>query len=63
LLASIHVCAAAAREIPIERYYCDFAESAFGGQINPKNGDFAVPQEPGLGKDPDMAVIARQRVA
>ncbi len=41
----------------------DFAESAFGGQINPKNGDFAVPQEPGLGKDPDMAVIARQRVA
>ena len=63
LLASIHVCAAAAREIPIERYYCDFAESAFGEQIIPKNGDFAVPQEPGLGKDPDMAVIARQRVA
>src|SRR5918911_1047823 len=24
LLASIHVCAASAREIPIERYYCDF---------------------------------------
>ena len=41
----------------------DFAESAFGGQINHKNGDFDVPQEPGLGKDPDMAVIARQRVA
>lgn len=63
LLASIHVCAAAAREIPIERYYCDFSETPFGEQIIPKNGDFAVPQEPGLGKDPDMAVIARQRVA
>ncbi len=63
LLASIHVCAAAARKIPIERYYCDFAETAFGEQIIPKNGDFAVPQEPGLGKDPDEVVIARQRVA
>ena len=63
LLASIHVCAAAAREIPIERYYCDFAETPFGEQIIPKNGDFAVPQEPGLGKDPDMRVIERMRVA
>lgn len=63
LLASIHVCAAAAREIPIERYYCDFAETPFGEQIIPKNGDFAVPQVPGLGVDPDMAVIERMRVA
>jgi len=62
LLASIHVCAASAREIPIERYYCDFAETPFGEQIIPKNGNFAVPQEPGLGKDPDPAVIAKMRV-
>ena len=63
LLASIHVCAAAAREIPIERYYCDFAETPFGEQIIPKNGDFAVPQEPGLGKDPDMGLVEKMRVA
>jgi len=62
LLASIHVCAASAREIPIERYYCDFAETPFGDQIIPKNGNFAVPQEPGLGKDPDPAMIAKMRV-
>ena len=48
LMASIHLCAAAVREIPIERYYCDFAETPFGDQINPQNGEFAVPQEPGL---------------
>ena len=62
LLASLHVCAASAREIPIERYYCDFAESPFGDQIMPKNGDFAVPQGPGLGQDPDPALVERMRV-
>jgi D-galactarolactone cycloisomerase len=63
LLASIHVCAASAREVWIERYYCDFAETPFGEQIIPKNGDFAVPQVPGLGIDPDAGMIARMRVA
>ena len=63
LLASIHVCAVSARLIPIERYYCDFAETPFGEQIIPKNGDFAVPQTPGLGKDPDMAIVEKMRVA
>jgi D-galactarolactone cycloisomerase len=62
LLASIHVCAAAAREIPIERYYCDFAETPFGDQINPKNGEFVLPQGPGLGQDPDETLVARMRV-
>jgi L-alanine-DL-glutamate epimerase-like enolase superfamily enzyme len=63
LLASIHVCAASAREIPIERYYCDFTETPFGDQIIPKNGDFAVPQGPGLGQDPDLNLVERMRVA
>ena len=62
LLASIHVCAASAREVWIERYYCDFAATPFGEQINPRNGDFAVPQVPGLGADPDPTLIARMRV-
>jgi L-alanine-DL-glutamate epimerase-like enolase superfamily enzyme len=63
LLASIHVCAASAREIPIERYYCDFTEHPFGEQILPKNGEFAVPQGSGLGQDPDPAIVERLRVA
>jgi L-alanine-DL-glutamate epimerase-like enolase superfamily enzyme len=62
LLASIHVCAASARDIPIERYYCDFAETPFGEQIIPKNGDFAIPQVPGLGQDPNVELIERMRV-
>lgn len=62
LLASIHVCAAAERAIPIERYYCDFAETPFGDQIDPKNGEIAVPQGPGLGRDPDPGLVARMRV-
>jgi L-alanine-DL-glutamate epimerase-like enolase superfamily enzyme len=62
LMASIHVCAAATREIPIERYYCDFTESPFGDQIEPRHGKFLVPQGPGLGQDPDEAIIARMRV-
>jgi L-alanine-DL-glutamate epimerase-like enolase superfamily enzyme len=63
LLASIHVCAASAREIPIERYYCDFTDNPFGDQIIPKNGEFAVPQAPGLGQDPDLDLVERMRVA
>jgi L-alanine-DL-glutamate epimerase-like enolase superfamily enzyme len=62
LMASIHMCAASAREIPIERYYCDFSETPFGDQIIPKNGDFAVPQVPGLGQDPDAELVERMRV-
>lgn len=62
LMASIHVCAATPREIPVENYYCDFPETPFGDQIVPKNGEFAVPQGPGLGQDPDEAIIARMRV-
>jgi hypothetical protein len=62
LLASIHVCAASAREIPIERYYCDFTDNPFGDQIIPKNGDFAVPQAPGLGQDPNLELVERMRV-
>jgi L-alanine-DL-glutamate epimerase-like enolase superfamily enzyme len=63
LLASIHVCAASAREIPIERYYCDFTQTPFGDQIIPKSGDFAIPQAPGLGQDPDLDLVERMRVA
>jgi L-alanine-DL-glutamate epimerase-like enolase superfamily enzyme len=63
LLASIHVCAAAPRETWIERYYCDFAETPFGDSIMPRDGMFAVPQDPGLGRDPDMNVVDRMRVA
>jgi len=59
LLASIHVCAAQARETWIERFYCDFDFTPFGAAINPAGGRIAVPQGPGLGVDPDPHALNR----
>ncbi|MFI5001088.1 MAG: mandelate racemase/muconate lactonizing enzyme family protein [Reyranellales bacterium] len=41
----------------IERYHMDLEASLYGELINPVNGSFAVPDGPGLGCDPDPAVI------
>ena len=57
LLASIHATAAQQGEIWIERFYCDFDASPLGKVINPQAGRIAVPQGPGLGVDPDPAVL------
>jgi D-galactarolactone cycloisomerase len=63
LLASIHVSAAQAKEVWIERFYCDFDETPFGEAINPKKGRIGVPQGPGLGFDPDLNVLKRLAIA
>ncbi|NBR28679.1 MAG: mandelate racemase/muconate lactonizing enzyme family protein [Betaproteobacteria bacterium] len=63
LLASIHCIAAMPKETPVERYDADFAENPYHDAINPSNnGRIAVPQGPGLGIEPDPAVIAKLRV-
>lgn len=59
LLASMHACAAQAREVWIERFYCDFAENPYGDAINPKRGRIAIPQGPGLGIDPDLVLLKK----
>jgi D-galactarolactone cycloisomerase len=51
---------AAARGQPgamIERYHMDLEASLYGELIDAVNGAFAVPQGPGLGRDPDPDVI------
>ena len=59
LLASIHCIAAMPGESLVERYDADFAQNVMHDAINPgANGCIAVPQGPGLGVDPDPAVIA-----
>jgi len=64
LLASIHCIAAMAEESLVERYDADFAVNPLHDAINPNaNGRIAVPQGPGLGIDPDPAVIAKLRVS
>jgi len=59
LLASIHVCAAQAREAWVERFYCDFDVTPFGDAIDPRGGRIAIPQGAGIGVDPDPAVLKR----
>src|SRR5262245_58590493 len=63
LIASIHCIAALAGESLVERYDADFAVNPLHDAIMPdKNGCLAVPQRPGLGVDPDMAVVEKLRV-
>jgi D-galactarolactone cycloisomerase len=59
LLASIHVCAAQAQEVWIERFFCDFDLTPLGAAIDPRQGRIDVPQRPGLGVDPDPEVLKR----
>jgi D-galactarolactone cycloisomerase len=62
LLATMHVCAAQPEAIAIERYFCDLEASPFGDWIVPRDGHFIVPDKPGLGADPDPAVLEKYRV-
>ena len=59
LLASIHVCASRAREVWVERFYCDFDATPLGAAIDPVGGRIAIPQGPGLGVDPDPELLKR----
>jgi D-galactarolactone cycloisomerase len=61
LLATLHVAAAAAQEMLIERLYVDLEAPLFGDLVTATDGLMAVPEGPGLGCDPDPAVIARHR--
>jgi D-galactarolactone cycloisomerase len=61
LLASIHCIAAMSTESLVERFYCDFSENPLGDAIHPRNGRIAVPQGPGLGVDPDAALLETLR--
>ena len=63
LIASIHCIAALSGDSLVERYDADFAVNPMHDAILPdKNGCLAVPQGPGLGVDPDPAVIEKLRV-
>jgi L-alanine-DL-glutamate epimerase-like enolase superfamily enzyme len=63
LIATAHLGAALLRAPMVERLYCDLAESPFGDWYEPVDGHLAVPQGPGLGIDPDPAILEKLRVA
>jgi L-alanine-DL-glutamate epimerase-like enolase superfamily enzyme len=62
-IATIHLTAAEVRPPLFERLYLDFEAELFGEAAVVRNGRLRVPTGPGLGVDPDPAVIARHRVA
>ena len=61
-LASLHVNAALAPDAPFERLFCDLEASPYHDLVEAKNGRVTVPTGPGLGRDPDMAVLRRYLV-
>jgi D-galactarolactone cycloisomerase len=62
LIATAHVSAALSCAPMIERLYCDLTESPFGDWYDPVDGYLNVPQGPGLGVEPDEAMLDKLRV-
>jgi len=62
-LASLHASSVLAPEAPFERLYVKLEASPFGAWLDAHGGKVRVPDGPGLGCDPDMAVVERYRSA
>jgi D-galactarolactone cycloisomerase len=60
-LASLHIVASLANEVPLERLYLKLEANLFGEWLDAKNGNVAIPQGAGLGCDPDPAIVERYR--
>jgi len=56
-LATLHVAAALPEESLIERFYLEPEGRLYGGVIDAIDGHFTVPDGPGLGLEPDAAII------
>jgi D-galactarolactone cycloisomerase len=59
LIATLHVIAALAPKAPVEVLWLDMEAHPFHDAVRPVNGRLKVPQAPGLGCEPDPAVLAR----
>jgi L-alanine-DL-glutamate epimerase-like enolase superfamily enzyme len=60
-MASLHLTTMLRADTPVERLFVDLEASPFGDWIDIKRGAMVVPHGPGLGADPDPALIARYR--
>jgi L-alanine-DL-glutamate epimerase-like enolase superfamily enzyme len=58
LLAGLQLNAAHTNDMLVEWFYMDLEATLYGEAILPRNGRIAIPRGPGLGYDPDPAVIA-----
>jgi D-galactarolactone cycloisomerase len=62
LLATVQIAAAMAAETMIEYSFAELGANPLGEAIETQAGYIAVPTGPGLGRDPDPAVVAQYRV-
>lgn len=60
--ASLQLCAALPAGALLERLYVDLEASLYGDLIDAVDGNFHLPEGPGLGMDPDADVIRSYRV-
>jgi D-galactarolactone cycloisomerase len=60
-LASVHIIAALIDTPLVEVLWLDMEANPFDPWVKPVNGRVRVPQGPGLGCDPDPAIVARYR--
>ncbi len=58
-LASLHLHAALAPDMPFERLYMTLEASPYGALVEARGGQVAVPDAPGLGADPDPGILRR----
>ena len=61
-LASLNVNAALSPSVPFERLFLDLEASPYHELVTAPGGKATVPDGPGLGRDPDMAVIRKYLV-
>ena len=61
-LASLHLAAAFAPGVPFELFFGDLEASPYHELVVAHDGRLRVPDGPGLGVEPDMAVIAHYRL-
>jgi L-alanine-DL-glutamate epimerase-like enolase superfamily enzyme len=61
-LAALHLGATIAPDAPVERLFVDLEASPFGDLVLATGGFVTVPDGPGLGRDPDPAVLQHYQV-
>lgn len=61
-LASLHLAAAFAPDVPFELFFGDLEASPYHDLVRARDGRLQVPDGPGLGVEPDLEVIDRYRL-
>jgi D-galactarolactone cycloisomerase len=61
-LASLHLAAAFAPDVPFELFFGDLEASPYHDLVRTRDGRLQVPDGPGLGMEPDLDLIDRYRL-